>query len=342
LRVSGVRAGSQAGSTAPRVAFLAWTERTERADEIAESLGGVARRFDGRGMRGPATAPLRYLINTVLTVAWLVRNRPRAVITQNPPVVLGGIAWLYGLVAGVPVLLDSHPVSFGRKESGVWSLMVPIHRFLAVRARLVLVTAPELADEVRAWGGRATEVHEAPPVGLLPTPPPAVPADGRLQIFYVGVFAPDEPIEAVIDAARLVPEVDIHVTGDVRQAPAGLIDGAPGNVRFVGFLRREEYQQGLQDAHAVMSLTTEPTSVIRAGYEAVYASRPLITSDWPVLRAAFPFALHAVGDATALAAALRELTARYPELGDAADRALEHQRVTWDRQRGLIETAIAA
>jgi glycosyltransferase involved in cell wall biosynthesis len=331
-------ANGSTGGGRPPVAFLAWTDRTERADEIAESLGGVARRFDGYRLRGRATAPLRYVLNTAATAWWLVRRRPRAVITQNPPVFLGLIAWIYGCVARTPVLLDSHPASFGRKDAGIWRLLLPVHRFLAVRARLVLVTGAELAAEVHRWGGRAAEVHEAPPVGLTATP--ALKLDGRLKVFYVGVFAPDEPIEAVIEAARLTPTVDVLVTGDVRRAPAGLVEGAPDNVTFVGFLRRDDYRAGLADAHAVMALTTESSSVVRSGYEAVYAGRPLVTSDWPVLRETFPYAVHVMGRSAELAAALEGLEQRYEDLRSDTAAALAHQQATWANQRAAIEEAI--
>lgn len=321
------------------VAFIAWTDRTERADEIAASVGGVARRFEGGGLRGRATAPLRYVLNLVATAAWLARHRPRAVVTQNPPVFPGLVAWAYGAITGRPVLLDSHPASFGRKD-GLWRVMLPVHRFLARRARLVLVTAPELADEVRAWGGRAVEVHEAPTEGLAATSPP--PLDGRPRVLYVGVFAPDEPAEAVVEAARLAPDVDVAITGDVRKAPPGLVERAPANVTFVGFLDQPAYRQAIRDAHAVMSLTTEPTSVIRSGYEAVYAGRPLITSDWPVLRATFPHALHSSAEPAALADALMAIGPRYGELTSTTTAALDHQAATWTRQRAAIEEAIRA
>jgi glycosyltransferase involved in cell wall biosynthesis len=322
----------------PPVAFLAWTDRTERADEIAGSLGGVARRFDGNGLRGRATAPLRYALNTAGTVWFLARVRPRAVITQNPPVFLGIIAWLYGLVARTPILLDSHPASFGRKGAGIWKLLLPIHRFLAVRAGLVLVTAHELAEEVRAWGGVAAEVHEAPTGALVATPCPLLVE--RPRVFYVGVFAPDEPIEALLEAARRTPDVDVHVTGDVKRAPAGLVDGAPENVTFVGFLAQDAYRQGLRDAHVVMALTTESTSVVRSGYEAVYAGRPLITSDWPVLRETFPYAVHAAEQPEELASALAAIRSRYDDLRSSTDAALAHQQTTWASQRAAIEEAI--
>lgn len=47
---------------------------------------------------------------------------------------------------------------------------------------------------------------------------------------------------------------------------------------------------------------------MRAAYEAVYAERPLVVSDWPILRELFPMAVHAAHTVEGLAEAI--LTAR--------------------------------
>ena len=68
----------------------------------------------------------------------------------------------------------------------------------------------------------------------------------------------------------------------------GLRDLAPPNVTFTGFLPSEEYERALLDADVIMTLTTEPSSIMRAAYEAVYARRPLIVTDWPLGRETVP------------------------------------------------------
>src|SRR5690242_13496939 len=96
------------------VAVLAWSEQTSRAEELARAVGGRAQRFSVPRLRGPATAPLRYVINAYQTVRWLALHRPGSVIVQNPPIVLPVLAWVYGAFFGARVVLDSHPASFGR------------------------------------------------------------------------------------------------------------------------------------------------------------------------------------------------------------------------------------
>lgn len=322
------------------MAFVAWTRRTGRAEELAIALGGEARLFTGAGLNGRSTAPLRYVVNAVQTMIWLARRRPRAVAVQNPPTPAAYVVAAYARLARVPLLLDSHPVAFGRKNSRLWRALLPLHRRLARRSDLVLVTVEELAAEVRSWGARAQLVHEAPPAaaGVEGDPPPR---DG-VRVLFVGVFAPDEPVAAVIEAAAGVPEATVAITGDVAQAPPALVERAPSNVEFVGFLNAATYAAALQDADVIMVLTTDLTSVVRAGYEAVYARRPLIVSDTPVLREVFPHAVHTRNTAAGIAAATRRALGDLDALRDVASRAREEQEVRWEGQRRALSEAIGA
>ncbi|WNB85445.1 glycosyltransferase [Cellulomonas sp. ATA003] len=157
-------------------------------------------------------------------------------------------------------------------------------------------------------------------------------------MLYVGVFADDEPVDEVVDAAALLPEVDFAITGDLARCPAALRNRAPANVEFVGFLGPDAYAAEFGRAHAIMSLTTEPTSIMRSAYEAVYARRPLVTSEWPSLQQVFPLAHHAANVAPALADAVRTALQ-----DDAArlDKALALQSARWFDQLTRLQAALS-
>jgi Glycosyl transferase 4-like domain len=148
----------------PPVCFIAWSAAGGRASEIAAALGGEGRCFYHRCLVRRSLVPIRYAVSAVQTVAYLVRRRPAAVIATNPPIFPGLLAYAYGRTAGVPVLLDSHPSSFGRKENRMARLLLPLHAWLAARAASTMVTTDALAEQVATWGGDADIVHEAPPV----------------------------------------------------------------------------------------------------------------------------------------------------------------------------------
>jgi glycosyltransferase involved in cell wall biosynthesis len=303
---------------------IAWTTVGARAAEIASELGGESRCWY---WNWPAV--IRYPVAAILTAAHLAWRRPRSVIVTNPPVFPALIAWAYGRIARAPIVIDAHPGSFGLKEDRIGKLMLPVTRWLAPHVSCQLVTAEELGAQIREWGGTAEILHEAPPLWRAPG---GESQGDRFRALFVGRFAADEPVKEVIEAAARNPEVDVEITGEIELAPEGLVDCAPANVRFLGFLGEAAYAEAIGRADAVISLTTEPTSVMRSAYEAVYARRPLLVSDSQLLRELFPFAIHVRNDADGIAEGLREARRESPVLAARADEARRLQSRRWASQ----------
>jgi glycosyltransferase involved in cell wall biosynthesis len=311
-----------------------------RSAEIALALDGDARCFYSSGLVRRELVPLRYVIGALRTVAYLVRRRPSAIIVSNPPVFPGAIAYLYGRITKAPVVLDSHPSSFALYENKkLIAAMMPLHRFLMSRVRGVIVTDDRLAHQVRAQGGRAEIVHEAPPLWRV-SPPSSL--KGRPQILVVGIFADDEPTDVVVDVARRLPHVDVSITGDVRKCPPALQTARPENVCFTGFLGPEDYRDAVEKAHIVIAATKLPEAVSRAANEAVFACRPLITSDTPATRRYFPFAVHVPNTTVGMTEGIEEALRRYDELRLLAEEARDEQRQRWERQLHTLRGLVAA
>ena len=315
----------------PRVSFIAWAEDSGRANEVAEALGGEACTLYGLRIVWKPLVPLRYLLNAINMCTYLLSRRPRAVIVTNPPIFPGLIALLYCTVTKAPLLLDSHPSAFGDVAAGK---QVPgVHAWLARRAVTTMVTGPALAKIVTAWGGRADIVHEAPSARRTA---PAKPLSGRPRIVYIGRFAADEPTAEVVAAARLVPEADVLVTGDVRKCPSPLLKSAPANVTFTGFLEGDDYDRALEQADIILVLTGHPLAVNRGACEAVYFERPLIISDQPVMTPLFPYAIAVSNDAAGIAAGIQSAIERHSELVSASPRARALQEQRWEQQLGSL------
>jgi glycosyl transferase family 1 len=307
----------------PRVAVVAWTPICGRARDLAGALGGEAACFYALGLMRPAAVPLRYALDAVRTAGWLLARRPRALIAVHPPIFAALVGYAWCRLSGTPLVLDAHPSGFGLAGDRLSGRLLRVHAWLARRSVATLVTAPALAAQVDRWGGRALVLHEAVPA--WDPPRRAAPAD-RPRILFAGSFAGDEPSEEVVEAARAVPDVEVLVTGHPRRRPAGLRERAPANVTWLGLLRVEDYLATLRGADAVLALSTEDTSVMRTAYEAVWAERPLIVSDWPYLREVFPHAVHVANHRDGIAAGLRALLARGAELRAVAPAARRRQR----------------
>jgi glycosyltransferase involved in cell wall biosynthesis len=311
------------------VLFVAWGAVGGRPAELAHALGADVLCLFPPGPARRPSAPLRYLQCALETGRYVRRHRPRVIVVTNPPVIAGLITYAWGKSVGATLVLDSHPGGFGAQGDRVAARLQVVHRWLVRRAAFSLVAAPRWADVLRSWGGVSEVVHEAPGDDT-PTEPAR---RGRLRILFVGRFAPDEPVDLVVAAAGQVPSCDVSITGDLDRCPDALRSGAPPNVRFVGFLDADDYRAAVDESDVVVCLTTEPGSVMRAAYEAVYACRPLIISGWPLARELFPFALPVEHQVAALGHAFRDADAHYDELAAQTEAARELQLARFDAQR---------
>ena len=320
-----------------RPAFIAWS-RSDRAPELATAVGADAHVVFLTSMVSPRLVPLRYLLSAVSTVAFLLRRRPPVVVVTNPPIIPALLAGLFGRLFHAGLVLDSHPRGFGLKSSSLGRAFTPLHNVLIRRARATLVASPALAEIVGAHGGRPLIVHEAPPHWQIDSV--AAPAD-RPCVLWVAVFATDEPVADVLEAARRLPEIDLLITGDVRRCPAELRRDAPPNVTFTGFWPGEQFRTLIEQAQVLLVLTTEPASVPRAAFEAVEARRPLVLSRWPGLEMMFPGAILVENAPHAIADGIRAALTRLPELNERSLDLRDAQRARWREQREALLEVLA-
>jgi glycosyltransferase involved in cell wall biosynthesis len=322
----------------PAVLFISWSAVAGRSAEIAQALGGAALAVfpTSEGRRPPVA--FRYLVAGALTAWTLLRRAPRAVIVTNPPVVAGLLALGWARLVHVPLALDSHPGSFGRMGDTVSGRLQSVTRFLVRHAAVTLVTTPELGAVVERWGGRALVLHEVP--GPWAPCEPERATGHRPVVVLAARFAPDEPVAAALEAARLLPSVDFACTGRLEDLAPAVRRGAAPNVRLVGFLEAAAYRKLVCEADVVLSLTTEPTSVMRSAYEAVYAQKPLVVSGWPIDRELFPDAILVENDASSIAAGIEEALARRDELDRRAGPARERQVARVELQLAELRGAL--
>ncbi len=314
---------------------VGWTRRGDRLVELADEIGGEAQVIFTPRLAARPLIALRYLSCATLMIAILVRRRPRIVVVVNPPLWPGVIGWLYARLTGARFLLDSHPGGFGAQGHTVEQRFQWLHRFLVERSDGVLVASSPWVDVVESWGGRAQVVHEPlrdRGVGALAGARPRTQNVKRPVVLFVCIFAPDEPVTDVLEAARLRPDCDWWITGDPSRAPAGVLADAGSNVHLTGYLGPQEYDAALGRADVVLALTTEPTSVMRAAFEAVDARRPLVVSDFSAVRDPFPYATTTANDGESIARAVGGVIENLESARSTAELAHRNHAERWDRQ----------
>jgi glycosyltransferase involved in cell wall biosynthesis len=285
-----------------KMTFVSWAARVRRSEGLARALGAKA--FYVEIWKGCALPllPVRYLLQAVKTWRILRRERPDVVLTMNPPPFLPLVACLYSRLHGARFVIDSHTGALvGRR----WARLLFLHRFLSRRAVTTLVTNEVLAAQVSAWGASAFILE----LDIPDFPPPEETGTGAAcAVAVINSYSPDEPQEAIRAAAAEVPECTFYVTGKI---PAGLRpsleSGKPSNVVYTDYLPDDRYLRLLRRARAIMVLVTADHTLLQGAAEAVALEKPLITSDWPVLRAYFrKGALYVDNRPESIARAVRE------------------------------------
>jgi glycosyltransferase involved in cell wall biosynthesis len=279
---------------------IAWTRFQPRTSALASALGGQARYLnDGLGGAHFAVRPLAYAVKAFRTWKLLSSDKPKTVLVITPPVFAPFVAWLWCFFHKTPLVVDCHTGAFHSRK---WAWARPLHRWLLRRVRVALLHTEELEVLVSMWGARALLVPDD-----LPTVAEASHEvrGANTRVVIAGSLDSNEPVETVVNAARLLPDVEFRFTGDPSVLPVGLRAGAPANVVFTGYLAYPVFLGELRNADVVGVFSSDPRIMNRAAFEAVGLGRPLVLSDLPALKGRFASAaLFSANEPAAIADAI--------------------------------------
>jgi len=262
--------------------FISWAPFCSRSDSIAARLGGRSYMvYSPSYGSNYFTVPFKYLSQTIKTLRILFRERPEAVFVMTPPVAACLPVWAYCSLSGAPFVIDAHTGAFLDSR---WKPLLFLHKWFSRRARTTVVTNEHMQATLKQWGAAATIVRDVP---VRFAAPKYLALKAGCNMTLVATFTRDEPIELFLQAAARLPDVAFHITGNYRRADHRVLAMKPDNVTFTGFLSDPEYVGLLLRSDAVVSLTTLDHTMQRAAYEAVYLGRPVVTSNFDLLRRHF-------------------------------------------------------
>ncbi len=210
----------------PWAIFVSWMDHA-RARDLAEALG--ARLYVPAPGLSRAPWPLRYLVQSVLTFAFVLRTRPRHVLFTNPPFLAALPILAAARLHGGSVWCDAHSGAFNDER---WRRFARANLFVLSRCAGTVLASARLQRELAADVRVRTVVVASPPVQIqasyaAPTP---------VIVGTLG-WAWDEPIDDLLAAAKLVPEIGVTLTG---RAPDDIRQNGPQNCTFSGWLPRED------------------------------------------------------------------------------------------------------
>lgn len=226
--------------------------------------------------------PVRYLRQAWQTWHILRQERPDIIFIQNPPIFAVVVASFYARSYGAQYIIDSHTGAF---LSSRWRWSVGLHRMLSRRALTTIVHNKSQEKIVDHWGCHYYVLED--PVDIYQGSE-SFPFDGQFNAVVVSSFDLDEPLEVVFEAAAKLSTITFYVTGDYRRCSSSLLKKKPNNCRLTGYIPYQQYVGLLRGADVVIDLVSNSHTLLCGAFEAVSVGTPLIVSDWPLLRNAFP------------------------------------------------------
>ncbi|UGQ09518.1 glycosyltransferase [Yinghuangia sp. ASG 101] len=253
---------------------------------------------------------------------------------------------------GVPLVYDTHELWSGRPRVGRPTPVraareAKIEGELGHRAAAVITVGAGVADALRArYGWRhVTVVQNTFPSGTAAADV-AIP-DAPEGAVYAGRIAPYREIEAIVGAARGLPDVRVTLVGPADETYLAALDRGPCDVRTA--LPVDEVDALLRRAGLALVTHSDRWENHRLAmpnklFHAIRAGVPVVATDVQelarVVREHGLGTLYRPGDAASLAAAIREARDRYPELL-AGVRAAE-PLLSWEHDAKVLLGVYAA
>ena len=122
-----------------------------------------------------------------------------------------------------------------------------------------------------------------------------------------------------------------------------MIAAKPANVRLTGFLSDSEYAGLLLASDAVIALTTYDHTMQRGAYEAVYLGRPVVTSNFELLRSHFrKGAVHVDNTEQAIVDGLCRMRDNLPRYRSEVEELRRERLDEWKRVEAALLELISA
>lgn len=319
-----------------KITYISWQPYCSRSDNTARELGGKSYTiyYDVFGSHY-LTIIFKYFFQTIKTLQVLLKERPDVVFVMSPPLFACLPVFLYTKFFRKRYVIDAHTGAF---KDNMWQRVMFLQRFFCRKAEFTIVTNDELSKIVSGWNADYVIVPDVPIKLHNPVMPEL---KNRLNITLVNTFAKDEPLDAFLDAAGRMGDIQFFITGKIKKSKSELVESAPQNVTFTDFLSYPDYYGLLLKSTAIVVLTTRDLTMQRGAYEAIYLGRPVITSDWPILRQNFAKgAVFTDNSAAGIKEAIQEALALIKALETEAEELRQLKLKRWEQNQKKILEAL--
>ncbi|HEY9657111.1 MAG TPA: hypothetical protein V6C65_01510 [Allocoleopsis sp.] len=266
--------------------FVAWVPFQRRSVSM-QSYFGYELRFLSFAFKNRLLRPLEYLIKGWQTLALLIDRQPQVVWVQLPPTPLLHLAFAYKALLNqkLSIIADCHNATFRRP----W-ISLPGTVALLNRCDLVIVHNDAVQEQALSLGlnPQRLAVLLDPPAQVEATPEQPQASFPHPWVLCPCSFNRDEPIQEILEAARLAPEITFVLTGNPARAQ-GIHDLShiPENLKLAGFLPTATFNQFLCNTDAILGLTKLDGIQLSVANEAVGVGKPMVISHTQTLKQLF-------------------------------------------------------
>lgn len=269
-----------------RQLFVAWVPFQRRSVSLKPYFG-YELEFLSLTFKNRLLRPLEYFYKGLKTLLLFLSQQPQVIWVQLPSTPPLYLAHLYKVLFSrqITIIADCHNATFRPP----W-IRLPGTVTLLNRCDLLLVHNDWVKKQAIELGINSEHLYVLEdPVALVESK-----TVQKQDIFpHPWILCPcsfnkDEPIQSVIDSARLVPEITFVLTGNTARAQ-GIHDlsNIPPNVKLVGFLPTAEFDSLLCHTDVVLGLTKLEGVQLSVANEAVGADKPLVLSNTEILKKLF-------------------------------------------------------
>jgi len=316
--------------------YIAWFPFSAPSESMANHVGAKAYHIHYFKKRRKIIAPFKYILASFKTLFVLYKERPDIIFVMNPPIFAVLVVWFYCCLKKSKYVVDTHSGIF---TSNPWRYFLPLYRFLAKQALTNMLHNNPQAHEVASWGAPSMVLEPGP---IQTTIDRVYPFRLGFNVVIISSYDQDEPIFEVIEATRQLPDINFYITGSLQRAPQVITKHIPANVVLTDFLARKDFLALLKGCDVAVCLTTANNTHQWGALEALEFERPIITSDWPVLRDYFSNGtLHVDNTTISLVTAIEQMRGDHSYYLKGIKNLRKKQRANWDARFskliGLLE-----
>jgi glycosyltransferase involved in cell wall biosynthesis len=267
----------------PKIVFISWQPYCSRSDAIAKEFNGksymVYYEFLGSNY---FTIWIKYILQIIKSLFILLRENPDIIFVMSPPIFACIPVWIYSkIIAESDYIIDAHS---GSLLNPMWKNVMFLHKIFSKHAIVTIVTNDYLSRIIKQWPANSFIVRDIP---IKTNKIKINKLQGEFNITLVNTFASDEPLDNFIKAVSEIKEARFHITGKLTKKCTRFLNNATPNITFTDFLPENDYFGLLKASNIVIALTTKDHIMQRGAYEAIYMGKPVITSDWKILKENF-------------------------------------------------------